>query len=270
MSTNFSDRILPRDTHANLPTATEVPEGSLYPCSDHDIVYRATAGSWVDWLILGGSGVTPSAYPQIEASASTSQTSDSTNHVVNLPTLSAGQTLLIISAIDGTATVSASGWTALTSFANANAGNVSITALWKIASGSEGATVALTVSASERGEHYAMAISGAHASAPIEGASVNGAATTAHDPPSLTPSWGSDDNLWIACAAADASADSAQTYLRIPILSCHEHVASPGNVAGVALGIATREFTGTVWDPQSFAPQTSEQFCAGTIAIRPA
>ena len=53
MSTNFSDRILGRDTHANRPTAASVPEGATYSCSDHSKVYVARAGAWADWLVLG-------------------------------------------------------------------------------------------------------------------------------------------------------------------------------------------------------------------------
>ena len=53
MSTNFSDRILGRDTHANRPAATAVPAGSLYSCSTDEKVYRSDGATWSDWLLLG-------------------------------------------------------------------------------------------------------------------------------------------------------------------------------------------------------------------------
>lgn len=56
MTTGFQDRILGPDTHANLPSAATTPEGSLYSCTDHEKVYRVTAGVWTDWLVLGSPG----------------------------------------------------------------------------------------------------------------------------------------------------------------------------------------------------------------------
>lgn len=62
MSTNFSDRILGRDTHANRPAAASVPEGTVYSCSDHSIAYKAVAGAWTDWLVLGAAPPAGSGY----------------------------------------------------------------------------------------------------------------------------------------------------------------------------------------------------------------
>lgn len=43
------------DTHANLPTANTVPDGSLYSCSTHGKIYRSDFGgnTWDDWATLG-------------------------------------------------------------------------------------------------------------------------------------------------------------------------------------------------------------------------
>lgn len=43
------------DTHANRPDATAVTAGSLYSCSDHNLVYRSDGSTWSTWATLGGS-----------------------------------------------------------------------------------------------------------------------------------------------------------------------------------------------------------------------
>lgn len=46
------------DTHANRPAANTVPDGSLYSCSTHSLVYKSNyaGNSWATWATLG-SGV---------------------------------------------------------------------------------------------------------------------------------------------------------------------------------------------------------------------
>ena len=46
------------DTHANRPAANTVPDGSLYSCSTHNLVYKSNfaGNSWATWATLGASG----------------------------------------------------------------------------------------------------------------------------------------------------------------------------------------------------------------------
>lgn len=53
MATTFADHLLGPDTHANRPTATAVPSGTLYSCTDHSIVYQSDGSTWSDWGTLG-------------------------------------------------------------------------------------------------------------------------------------------------------------------------------------------------------------------------
>jgi hypothetical protein len=43
------------DTHANRPAANTVPDGSLYSCSTHSLVYKSNyaGNSWATWATLG-------------------------------------------------------------------------------------------------------------------------------------------------------------------------------------------------------------------------
>lgn len=54
MTTTFSGHVLGPDTHANRPAATAVPEGALYSCSDHDLVYQSDGATWSTWATVGG------------------------------------------------------------------------------------------------------------------------------------------------------------------------------------------------------------------------
>ena len=44
------------DTHANRPAATAVESGTLYSCSDHDLIYRSDGAAWATWATLSGTG----------------------------------------------------------------------------------------------------------------------------------------------------------------------------------------------------------------------
>jgi hypothetical protein len=47
------------DTHANRPAANTVPDGSLYSCTTHSLVYKSNfaGNSWATWATLGGTGL---------------------------------------------------------------------------------------------------------------------------------------------------------------------------------------------------------------------
>lgn len=48
------------DTHANRPAANTVPDGSVYSCSTHSLVYKSNlaGNSWATWATLGTSTTT--------------------------------------------------------------------------------------------------------------------------------------------------------------------------------------------------------------------
>lgn len=55
MTTRFADHLL-TGNHAGRPSASSVPEGTLYSCTTHNLVYQSTSGTWGTWLTAGGSG----------------------------------------------------------------------------------------------------------------------------------------------------------------------------------------------------------------------
>lgn len=49
------------DTHANRPAGNAVPDGSIYSCSTHSLVYKSNfaGNSWATWATLGGTETLP-------------------------------------------------------------------------------------------------------------------------------------------------------------------------------------------------------------------
>lgn len=56
MTTRVTDLFLDGD-HASRPAETDVPVGTLYSCTTHNLVYKNEAGTWTTWASLGGTGV---------------------------------------------------------------------------------------------------------------------------------------------------------------------------------------------------------------------
>lgn len=55
MATRFADHLLDGD-HASRPAATAVPEGTLYACTDHGLIYQSDGATWSTWATLGSTG----------------------------------------------------------------------------------------------------------------------------------------------------------------------------------------------------------------------
>ena len=57
MTTKFIDHLLEGD-HASRPAFGAVPEGTLYACSDHGLIYQSDGtAAWSTWATLGGGAV---------------------------------------------------------------------------------------------------------------------------------------------------------------------------------------------------------------------
>jgi hypothetical protein len=60
MTTRFADHLL-TGTHAARPAATAVPEGTLYACADHGLVYQSDGAAWSTWATLGTAAAIPAS-----------------------------------------------------------------------------------------------------------------------------------------------------------------------------------------------------------------
>lgn len=56
MATRFAQHLLGPDDHASRPAFGDVPQGTLYSCTDHGLIYQSDgATAWITWATLGGS-----------------------------------------------------------------------------------------------------------------------------------------------------------------------------------------------------------------------
>jgi hypothetical protein len=65
-------------THAARPAASAVGKGSLYSCSDHDLIYQSDGSSWSTWATLGAVASSHAAVWLTDASTQTIGTSSFT------------------------------------------------------------------------------------------------------------------------------------------------------------------------------------------------
>lgn len=206
--------------------------------------------------------------------AATNTYSDNTgsvsSHPVNLPSgITAGDLLLLFVAINSNPTVTdPSTWTPLVSAVNSDTFRIYA----KIASGSEGSTVTVGLNSNQRVAAVAYRITGARNGVTSSEIAVSSAVTGSSatpDPPSLTPSWGSAENLWIAVTFAS---DSSFTFSSYPTnYSLGQNNVQPGAAGNSsAVSVAARLLTGTSEDPGVFTTVTARTRSTYTLAVRPA
>lgn len=214
------------------------------------------------------------AFPVVASTSVSSGTSSGIS--ISLPAGTvAGDLLVLIAAFDGAVSethdifVVESGWTRA-ALATAQ-GYVSGAVLWKVATGSDAATVDLSGNgAAEAGGVIAYRITGhggqvecAHTD---NYTSVSDLSATP-DSPALTPTWGAADTLWITAASVD---NASRTYTADPA-----GYANPVEYDGAASSAAvrtralTKAANAATEDPGAYTVSVSEQWVAFTIAIKP-
>ena len=87
------------------------------------------------------------------------------------------------------------------------------------------------------------------------------------DSPSLSPSWGSADTVWITLCARDGGSSTVTAYPTN--YTGNNSTRAAGGGSGASYGIATRNNATATEDPPSFTVAASGAWCANTIAIRP-
>lgn len=258
--------------------------GAWYAANQHFVGKRyGASAAYYDGKIyvLGGACMnTSSRFPQV-ASVTTTNTgagfaSDSVDHYVNMPTTtSAGDLLLMFFSYDsnGAPTITdpdgVDGWTQLAAVNSATNGVFG--SIWaKVATGNDGSTVNFISSniQSAAAQVYRIPAASWHGTIDngVEIASGSGASTTSPNPPPLTASWGSDDNLWIAYNAGG-------TYRSVNSYPTNYNNGSFANgntgANGASVATAYRENTVAVEDPGAFTMNANNTSVAFTVAVRP-
>jgi hypothetical protein len=218
-------------------------------------------------LMDGAAGSTP----VVESITSYKNTSSASTHAVTMPAIvSAGDLLLAIcSSRNAAGTWSASGWSILQTLTGAGV-------LYKTAAGTEGGTTeTFSLSGSGRVQVTIRRISGWHGTTPPELQSTNSTTSTNNpNPPSLAPSWGSANTLWIAffCAINGKIINTTHVTGWPTNYSDGRTINSHGNgTEGVNVS-ASRGLAASSDDPGAFTlttEATGNFYLVGTIAVRP-
>lgn len=207
------------------------------------------------------------AFPTIEDVTESFNAVASTNLIVSMPAVvNAGDLLLLLISPDGSAAagISATGWTSKLS--NAFSSSARIDVQCKIADGSEaGGTVTFTCSSSKAFSAQLYRISGWYGNlGGVEVSSAVGATTASPDPPSLTPSAGALDYLWIATCVSSSSRNLSG----IPTNYTNGLKTTDGSTT--VIFSARRFLNAASEDPGTFSLAGSSTTNAATIAVRPA
>lgn len=207
------------------------------------------------------------AFPVVESLTATALDGDATAHLIAMPaTVNDGDLLITILSNDGPATVTTpANWNLLGSTVHSSNTN-RLSNYYKIAVGTEGGTtVDFVTSVAEEAVGHVYRISNWHGTTPPEIGTAADAASTLPNPPTLTPSWGAADTLWLAGYGADAT-ETTSVY---PTNYTNGQTDSTPAGGSCTLGSARRELNATSDDPGTFTISASEQWIAQTFAIRP-
>jgi hypothetical protein len=217
------------------------------------------------------------AFPTIDAEASgfTGAGANVTVHTVNIPATSAGKLYVAMLSMDGSRSDDDAGWpagwtefVAIDSPAGASTtSGMALNCAYRIADGSEGASITYTTAAVERGAYGVYLIGGWHGTTVPEAGTEGVGNSTAPDPGALTWSWGAEDTLLLAVSGADIG---TTTHTAAPTNYTDLLAAEEGTSGGVSIGIARRNLNGTTDDPSAFTTDAAADWAAVLIAIRPA
>ena len=204
------------------------------------------------------------AFPTV-ATSNSGTNAATTTHTLNLPaSVAVGDLLIAMFATDLAPTFTwPSGWTELVAD-NPNGINCKAGARYRIADGTEGASISITTDASEESAYVTLRITGhAGAGTPPQGASVIGNDADPN-PPALTPTGGAKDYLWIESYGLDFDAPAA-TYWS----TSYTGIAAPDQGA-ICCAAAYRQLNAASENPGVMHGAFADDWVAMTMAVHPA
>lgn len=192
-----------------------------------------------------------------------------TSHTVALPTgIAASQRLIAIFATRSSGDTSwPVGWTEIL---DANVGaDTAMVAAYRDCDGTEGASITVTTGASRACAWQVWRLSAGNFIAGVapEVGTLAGSNDANPNPPSLSPSWGAQNTLWIAATTVKDVA-SPPTVSGYPTNYSTNQTAVGGVANNFGVGAAARILNASSEDPGTFTLSGAEKWCANTIAIR--
>lgn len=212
-------------------------------------------------------------FPTISDSATSFNSSDTTSHTVTMPTTCAsGKLLLVLFSTDGTESVT---WPGSWAEASQSSGlNPTLAVGYLQSTGAEaGGNITVTTGTVEQMRAVALCIDNAIAVAtqpPETSTYANDATNNQPDPPSLTPTGGAKDYLWIVFSNHKDGAKTVNTWPTN--FSSNQITTQSGDSTTSRSAMATYSFNASSMDPSAFtwSGATGLNSNAVTIAIHPA
>jgi len=214
------------------------------------------------------------AFPTVSSITNSAEDTEVGSHTVNMPaTVDAGDLLVVILSLGwyGGTVGTPSGWTKKDDTNNGS--TIRLASYIKDADGTEdGGTIEITVTENCQSVAQTYRIPASSWDGDIANVQVGTAATGTDElpnPPAVTPSWGSADNLFIAYEANDSLFGSANG---VPTNytngTFNESGADNGSTCG--LYTARRELAASTDNPGTFDIVNSVDWIAGTMVVKPA
>ena len=235
-----------------------------------ELVYLTSARNWLSLFdcreFTLDNLVVPDDYPHVVDYKESAQHSNSTTAVVVIPPSNKSGDLLVACLSKDSNNMSISGWP--TGWVQAKAtqgGGCTSWVYYKFADGTE-TDFTITFGGSEESVVQTFLIRGAHASTPPEVTDATGGSGDA-DPPSITASWGAEKNLFIAFCGRDFGT-SAPTGFPAGY-DTNQRSLSTGGGDAVNWGHATKKALAATDDPGVFTFDTSDDWVASTVVVRP-
>jgi hypothetical protein len=206
-------------------------------------------------------------FPVVSASADSGSLSGS-SQTPTLAAHSAGDRILLIYAVDGGASNYVShtaGWDLLANVSNGAVCFLLAFELKSAASSSESITV--TLGGARTARAFSYTITGSDTATAVEVATATGISSGPNSP-SVTPSWGAADTLWVTAFGQDNSTITLSSYPGS--YTDNQLNYGAGTTSTPRVGGASQELNASSEDPGAFTLSASEQWTAITVAVKPA
>lgn len=211
------------------------------------------------------------AFAAVQGTPTCTADTTSASFTVTLPTgVAAGEVLMLFMSLTTTGTVSqtSGGFTQINTATNGTAVQGEVWA--KIAAGGDANPVFSFSGSSDDVAIIAIRVN-SHSVSNVSTDIYKGTAATGTDaapnPPSLSPSPGSQDYLWIVYHAADDDDDTSAQPTNYT--ATHLHCQSANSTSSSETSVADRQLTQSTEDPGTFTIAASEEWVSNTFAIPP-
>ncbi len=198
------------------------------------------------------------AFPVIQAS-NVSKTNGASSHTASLPaSIVAGEFLVLFFTCDSSSTITTpSGWTSVKDYSN---GSRRLAMFTKTATGSEGATVAVTTSGTTDSVHASYRVSTNNYTVTVSTGANGSPSDNSPDPDTLT-NGSSGQYLWFAVCGAGANVTAYPTNYNTNTRTETQDAFS--------LGVGTRSTETDVQNPSAFTTSGNTAWVAFTASLAP-